>query len=154
MDIFNKTPLSVIQYPFRIFTITTVFYAVVLGKLGSLVCQAIINKSNGKFIVKLVTMTVASIIIFLQWFGSAMNYINAQASNNNPGVQRFTKNYKAYPDLGGLWLDQYTPQNSKKYLNNVIQGEVIADGNKEMLKVKDIVSKPNALEFNGKMVRW
>lgn len=148
---FNKTPLSVIQYPFRIFTITTVFYAVVLGKLSSLVCQAIINKSDGKFIVKLLTMIVASIIIFLPWLGSAMNYINAQASNNNPGIQRFTKNCKAYTDLGGLWLDQYTPQNSKKYLNNVIQGEVIADGSKQILSVKDIVSQPNALEFKGKI---
>lgn len=149
---FNKTPLSVIQYSFRIFIITTVFYAVVLGKLSSLVCQAIINKSDGKFIVKLLTMIVASIIIFLPWLGSAMNYINAQASNNNPGIQRFTKNYKAYTDLGGLWLDQYTPQNSKKYLNNVIQGEVIADGDKQILSVKDIVSQPNALEFKGKII--
>ena len=145
----NKTVFDVIQFPFRLYMVVTIFYAIVAGKIF-LVLFDKFKQHTDKF-GKIAGKVLMFIVILLPWFGSAINYMVSEESNY-PENMRYTDHYKVYSDLDGLWLSQYTPQDGENYLGNVIGGAVIADDVNDTISSKNIVSEPNALKFTGKTV--
>lgn len=145
----NKTVFDVIQFPFRLYMVVTIFYAIVAGKIF-LVLFDKFKQHTDKF-GKIAGKVLMFIVILLLWFGSAINYMVSEESNY-PENMRYTDHYKVYSDLDGLWLSQYTPQDGENYLGNVIGGAVIADDVNDTISSKNIVSEPNALKFTGKTV--
>lgn len=145
----NKTIFDVIQYPFRLYMVTTIFYAIVAGKVFLILFKKFSEKADK--VGKIMGKVAMFIVILLPWFGSAVNYLVSQESNY-PESERYTDHYKVYSDLNGLWLDQYTPQKGENYLGSVIGGQVIADDATEVISSKNIKSEPNALKFTGKTV--
>ncbi|WP_143453673.1 YfhO family protein [Ligilactobacillus aviarius] len=145
----NKTVFDVIQFPFRLYMVVTIFYAIVAGKIF-LVLFDKFKQHTDKF-GKIAGKVLMFIVILLPWFGSAINYMVSEESNY-PENMRYTDHYKVYSDLDGLWLSQYTPQDGENYLGNVIGGAVIADDVNDTISSKNIVSEPNALKFTGKTI--
>ena len=145
----NKTVFDVIQFPFRLYMVVTIFYAIVAGKIF-LVLFDKFKQHTDKF-GKIAGKVLMFIVILLPWFGSAINYMVSEESNY-PENMRYTDHYKVYSDLDGLWLSQYTPQDGENYLGNVIGGVVIADDVNDTISSKNIVSEPNALKFTGKTI--
>lgn len=145
----NKTVFDVIQFPFRLYMVVTIFYAIVAGKIF-LVLFDKFKQHTDKF-GKIAGKVLMFIVILLPWFGSAINYMVSEESNY-PENMRYTDHYKVYSDLDGLWLSQYTPQDGENYLGNVVGGAVIADDVNDTISSKNIVSEPNALKFTGKTV--
>lgn len=145
----NKTVFDVIQFPFRLYMVVTIFYAIVAGKVFLILFDKFKQRAD-KF-GKIAGRILMFIIILLPWFGSAINYMVSEESNY-PGNMRYTDHYKVYSDLDGLWLSQYAPQDGENYLGSVIDGAVIADDVNDMISSKNIVSEPNALKFTGKTI--
>lgn len=145
----NKTVFDVIQFPFRLYMIVTIFYTIVAGKVFLILFDKFKQRAD-KF-GKIAGRILMFIIILLPWFGSAINYMVSEESNY-PGNMRYTDHYKVYSDLDGLWLSQYAPQDGENYLGSVIDGAVIADDVNDMISSKNIVSEPNALKFTGKTI--
>lgn len=145
----NKTVFDVIQFPFRLYMIVTIFYAIVAGKVFLILFDKFKQRAD-KF-GKIAGRILMFIIILLPWFGSAINYMVSEESNYS-GNMRYTDHYKVYSDLDGLWLSQYAPQDGENYLGSVIDGAVIADDVNDMISSKNIVSEPNALKFTGKTI--
>lgn len=145
----NKTVFDVIQFPFRLYMVVTVFYAIVAGKIFLVLFDKF--KQNTDKFGKIAGKVLMFIVILLPWFGSAINYMVSEESNY-PENMRYTDHYKVYSDLDGLWLSQYTPQDGENYLGNVIGGAVIADDVNDTISSKNIISEPNALKFTGKTV--
>lgn len=145
----NKTVFDVIQFPFRLYMIVTIFYTIVAGKVFLILFDKFKQRAD-KF-GKIAGRILMFIIILLPWFGSAINYMVSEESNY-PENMRYTDHYKVYSDLDGLWLSQYTPQDGENYLGSVIDGAVIADDVNDMISSKNIVSEPNALKFTGKTI--
>ena len=145
----NKTVFDVIQFPFRLYMVVTIFYAIVAGKVFLVLFDKFKQRAD-KF-GKIAGRILMFIIILLPWFGSAINYMVSEESNY-PENMRYTDHYKVYSDLDGLWLSQYTPQDGENYLGSVIVGAVIADDVNDTISSKNIVSEPNALKFTGKTI--
>ena len=145
----NKTVFDVIQFPFRLYMVVTIFYAIVAGKVFLVLFDKFKQRAD-KF-GKIAGRILMFIIILLPWFGSAINYMVSEESNC-PENMRYTDHYKVYSDLDGLWLSQYTPQDGENYLGSVIVGAVIADDVNDTISSKNIVSEPNALKFTGKTI--
>ena len=145
----NKTVFDVIQFPFRLYMVVTIFYAIVAGKVFLVLFDKFKQRAD-KF-GKIAGRILMFIIILLPWFGSAINYMVSEESNC-PEDMRYTDHYKVYSDLDGLWLSQYTPQDGENYLGSVIGGAVIADDVNDTISSKNIVSEPNALKFTGKTI--
>lgn len=145
----NKTVFDVIQFPFRLYMVVTIFYAIVAGKIFLVLFDKF--KQNTDKFGKIAGKVLMFIVILLPWFGSAINYMVSEESNY-PENMRYTDHYKVYSDLDGLWLSQYTPQDGENYLGNVIGGAVIADDVNDTISSKNIVSEPNALKFTGKTI--
>ena len=130
-DLLNQTPFNVIQFPFRLYMLVTLFYSVVAGKIFMVMYQKLKRKDR---IGNLLLKGAILLTILLPWFGSAQEYLD------NAGV-------------GPLWhINDYTPAKGQNDLENVCNHEVISDGSAAILNPNDIISKPNELIFKGQLI--
>lgn len=145
----NHTIFDVIQFPFRLYTIVTLFYAVVAGKMFFVLLNGII--SHADHFKNTICQVGLFLIILIPWFSCATNCMKSEESNF-PKSQRYTVNYTVLGDPTGLWLDQYTPKQGENYLSSVVGGQVVADQEETTLSSNEIVSGPNSLKFIGKKI--
>ena len=72
-DLLNQTPFNVIQFPFRLYMLVTLFYAIVAGKIFIVIYQKLKRKDRiGNLLLKVAIL----LTILLPWFGSAQSYLD------------------------------------------------------------------------------
>lgn len=133
----QTTPFSVIQFPFRLLMIPTLMFSFIGAELYDLFRNSYLLKegSNSVFLVGMI------MIIFSFWSSSVYQFKlanqNLIAFNNSSSV---TKNPQ--------YVDQYTPKETQKYLDDIEKHIAIVNG--KSVKIKDIKSIPGEIILSSK----
>ncbi|WP_334351726.1 hypothetical protein [Companilactobacillus sp. HBUAS56257] len=122
--IFNKTPIQVIQFPFRFLMFTTLF--------GSIIISVIIGQ-----IIKTVSLKIPITLIFLVaiiglWgmsFKSAL--VDSYIADDNLVISQKMIQEKKIPEN---YLEQYVPRNAQDKLSTIEGHVLMIDGNKSHQK--------------------
>lgn len=142
-NLLMHTPIKVIQFPFRILSISTFLLSVVGGQLCYIIMSNITEKKISAF-----TMLIFLLVIhytgLYQLYTSPASHNDDEYINNKLYVDGANKKY--------LWyLDQY---NTKKVINNIEDIYLKkARVNGEMKVLKIIDSKPNEVVFKDKFLQ-
>lgn len=144
--IFQKTPVSVIQFSFRLFMITTLLCTVVAAGLLQLFLhnKTMTNTMKQLSLVFIVLATLGS------WYASMrslrLNYWQNQPLRifTNSGPQSKIPNKTTF-------VEQYTPRKTMPYFNEVIGHVAII--NHKKVTLSQIVAKPSKQIFTDKSVQ-
>lgn len=142
-NLLMHTPIKVIQFPFRILSISTFLISVVGGQLCYIIMSNITEKKISAF-----TMLIFLLVIhytgLYQLYNSPASHNGDEYINNKLYVDGANKKYIWY-------LDQY---NTKKVINNIEDIYLKkARVNGEMKELKIIDSKPNEVVFKDKFLQ-
>lgn len=139
---FQYTPLSVIQYPFRLLIIPTFLYAIVGAGIFDVICDGYIQQFRLKF---LLLVVVIGGMLF-GWYGSV--YQLSTSSWFNQANQLYKNDSK--PFNNDDYTSQYTPKKALPYLTEIQQHIAIIKGKK--ITLKKITPQPSELIFEDKSV--
>lgn len=137
---FQKTPLSVIQYTFRLLIIPTFLYAIVGEGVFEIISRVYIKQVRTKFLFLIV---VVGGMLF-GWYGSLYqlsigDYFNQPSNFYRNDSKAFNRD---------SYTSQYTPKKSLPYLTEIQQHVAIIEGKKVTLK--KITPQPSELIFKDK----
>ncbi|MHC3376332.1 hypothetical protein [Ligilactobacillus equi] len=131
----QQTPLSVIQYTFRLLIVPTLCLSVV----GAIEFDEIIQTSNIKTMFGIIT----TIVLLLFWSSSMGTLITNDTFRSSPLV--YTNNSSFISEIN--YLDQYTPKKSQKYISEFTNH--IADINGKRVKLT-VLGKVNEQIYRSK----
>lgn len=134
----NHSPLKPIQYPTRLFTISTLCLALVGGYLFK------IYIGNQRRLVKYSVILLAILTVQAVWLSSVNRFEN---SANSYRIWHYTPENRESGIWGPMYIEQYTPQRGQKYLKGVVKHQARLDGHTVSLKNKQVISRPNAIEY-------
>lgn len=132
--IFQNTPISVIQFPFRFLMFTTLFGSIILTQILEVVFD---TSKKANFIVILVVLTLSTGGL---WINSIHYSLKdpGLVSPNNVITQKMVRD-RTIPDS---YLDQYVPVSGHKKLNSVIRHELFVN-NEKNIQIPQIKGKNN-----------
>lgn len=143
-SIIMHTPLRIIQFPFRLLEISTIFLVPVAAKL----CTVIINGTKTKWGRYLTGLLIITVIVF-PWYSSIQAFIGSSLGNSENFAN--SKEYTNPKNKTYWWLDQYTPVMSKQHFNAIYNHKVtVGNNNYQLKKIKAI---PNGLIYNDSKLR-
>lgn len=131
----ERTPLSIIQFPWRFLGLSSFMLSVSAGYIINDVYRSLTNKS------KMLLTVLVPLCIVMPWFSGIQTFkIQEEA---------FMHVYNRYDNQlnGSLFLDQYIPETSQKSLSDLVSHTSIIDGKR--LRIKDIKSSSNSLVFKN-----
>ncbi|MFT8726813.1 MAG: 6-pyruvoyl-tetrahydropterin synthase-related protein [Liquorilactobacillus ghanensis] len=135
----QKTPLSVIQFTFRLLVIPTLLFAIVgAGIFGILRKKYFQSKRKYLFLLIIVLGVLGG------WYGSV--YQLSIGSSFNQENLLYKNDSRAFNEITST--DQYTPKKSLPYLSEIQQHIAIINGKKVTLK--KITPQPSELIFKDK----
>lgn len=138
-SIIMHTPLRVIQFPFRLLEISTIFLVPIAANL----CFMIVNNARNKGLSKYLLSLLLIIAIICPWYSSVHNFIEASFNNNENFND--TKLYTDPKNKAYWWLDQYTPVMSKQHFNDIYTHKAMINTHKYQLN--QIKAIPNGLIY-------
>lgn len=132
--IFQNTPISVIQFPFRFLMFTTLFGSIVLTQTLKVVFD---THKMVNFIIVLAVLTLSTGGL---WINSIHYSLKdpGLVSPNNVITQKMVRD-RTIPDS---YLDQYVPVSGHKKLNSVIRHELFLN-NKKIIQTPKLKGKNN-----------
>ncbi len=139
-----KTPLHVIQFPFRLLEISTIFLVPIAASLCTDIINDVRNKSSKYFVFFLL---IAAIVF--PWYSSVQNFIGSfynNSENYSDGKLYTNPKVKEY-----WWLDQYTPTMSKKDFNNIYNHRAMIGNHRRT--ITHISAIPNGLVYRDYQLR-
>ncbi|KRM06017.1 hypothetical protein FC89_GL000883 [Liquorilactobacillus ghanensis DSM 18630] len=137
---FQKTPLSVIQYTFRLLVIPTFLYAIVGAGIFGIIRQEYIKQPWLKFL--FLTVIVGGMLF--GWYSSLYQLSVGDWFNQSSNFYR----NDSKPFNRDAYTNQYTPKKSLPYLSEIQQHIAIINGKKVTLK--KITPQPSELIFKDK----
>ena len=140
--IFNKTPLKVIQFPWRFFGIASI----VLSFAGGSLIGNFFNDHTKMLLSQIFVFIGINLLIITPWFASVQQYI----TNNQQG--KITAS-SPLQDLNCFYLSQFTPKSSLKELNNLKNHVAVVDGIDITLPSDEIQSIPNGLIYKSDILQ-
>lgn len=139
---FNKTPLKVIQFPFRFLGISSI----VLSLIGGSLIGSLFNKYNKISLSKVLLFIGLNLLIIIPWYCSVQNDIIAKAA------EKITA--ESISDVKSLeYLDQFTPASSLSELDNIKNHIASVDNKNISLKDNEIKSIPDGLVYTNKKLQ-
>lgn len=148
-NLIEKTPLSIIQFPWRFLTISSYLLSLVAGHE----CYILISIIATSYYRRIIVILVLSVITIVPWYAGITNFKNPVNNNEKFALATFTPRGVNYTDSGkkvepALYhLGDYAPIDGTKKLPEIISKNASINGKKFTLK-KTIV-KPNEIEFNN-----
>lgn len=133
-DLLQRTPISVIQFPFRLLIFGTIFLCPVEGDMF----KSILGRFSNRNIATILCM----LAILLSWYSGIKTIINDYSSmedNYHDG-----KIYNSNKVESAYWsLDQYISKSSKDNVSRIFYHQAIV--NRDLITIKNIDSIPNGL---------
>jgi len=144
--IFQKTPVSVIQFSFRLFMITTLCYSVVAAGL----LQLLIRNQMMTTTMKRLSLAFIVLATLGSWYAS-MRSLRLNPWQNQP-LRIFTNSGpQAKIPNKTTFVEQYTPRKTMPYFNELV-GHVAVINHKKVT-LTQITAKPSKQIFTDKIVK-
>ncbi|MBB1070161.1 YfhO family protein [Limosilactobacillus sp. RRLNB_1_1] len=147
-NLIEKTPLSIIQFPWRFLTISSYLLSLIAGYE----CKNLINNVAVSY-VRAIGIFVLSLIIITPWYTGITNFKNPVNNNEKFALATFTPRGVNYTDSGkkvepALYhLGDYAPMDGTKKLPGIISKSASINGKKFTLK--KVIANPNEIEFSN-----
>lgn len=147
-NLIEKTPLSIIQFPWRFLTISSYLLSLIAGYE----CKILMNSVAVSY-VRAIGMFVLSLIIITPWYTGITNFKNPVNNNEKFALATFTPKGVNYTDSGkkvepALYhLGDYAPMDGTKKLPGIISKSASING--EKFTLKKVIASPNEIEFSN-----
>lgn len=145
----DNTIISIIQFPYRLLMLTSMFYAFVGGEI---IAKAIANYTNDSQHSKMFISACFLIGLIVPQIGQTQLMLQNTDSFRN-GYGELKKDTGVYKKFTSFQLETYTPQNEQGACSNVYDHVAIIDGNSTKLSTKNIKSEPNSIVYTSKLVK-
>lgn len=147
-NLIAKTPLSIIQFPWRFLTISSYLLSIVAGYE----CNVLLSNIATSYYRRVIVILILSIILS-PWYAGMTNFKNPVNNNKKIALATFTSRGVKYTDYGkkvepALYhLGDYAPMGGMKKLPEIISKSASINGKRYTLK--NIIVKPNEIEFRN-----
>lgn len=147
-NLIEKTPLSIIQFPWRFLTISSYLLSLIAGYE----CKNLMNNVAVSY-VRVVDIFVLSLIVITPWYTGITNFKNPVNNNEKFALATFTPRGVNYTDSGkkvepALYhLGDYAPMDGTKKLSGIISKSASING--EKFTLKKVIANPNEIKFSN-----
>lgn len=146
--IMMRTPIKVIQFPFRLSAFSSVLLSFVGGELFSRVLPK--KKFDPRFY-KIATVGVATVIMLGTWYSGVKQFISSPASTTDDNFID-GKVYAGDKERVYYWnLDQYNPKKAVEHLDDIFYHQATVAGKK--VNLQKIKSIPDGLIYEDKTLK-
>lgn len=145
-SIIQKTPISVIQYSYRLLAISTLLFTVV----GSGLLDLLVKSKHLKSSTKQITFVFIIIAVIGTWYAS-IRKLGADPHLNSPSRILTNSGPQSKQPNRTLYVEQYTPKKTMPYFNEVVSHVAVI--NHKKVTLTKIIAKPSKQIFTDKSVQ-
>lgn len=136
----QKTPISVIQYPYRLLIFTTLFLAI----SGSFICVRILQTQRSQL--KYGLTLIIGFLILGVWLGSFLSATNKSMISDPKGM--ISQTMISEDRIPDSYLNQYVPKETLNYLSSVTEHQIYIN-NKVLKRIPKDNNGTSVIDLNN-----